>query len=139
MSPVSWAVVVLLALFVPFIPVFVRPVWRGTHPYLHRGVPPGWWVFGARAWRGFRRSLIVLPLVYVAMLAAVVAGGLTPRHSSLAWITTALAFLFLVGGALMVWLALFARPRALVPPALRSERGPVADWRARRSSARATR
>jgi hypothetical protein len=82
-------------------------------------------------WRGYTRSLLVVWIGLPLMLAAVVVGRFAPKSSTspLFWVavvlTVAAAFAMLV---LLPGVYLFARPKFLIPPLLRSQPGAVQEW-----------
>jgi hypothetical protein len=114
-------------------------VWSGEHTFLGRHDPPSAWPWGAPLWRGYVRSLPVLPGATSLLVVIAVAGAFIPRHSAAAsvWLVVAIAWFAAVVlgvGSIVLW----ARPQRLVPPAIRGRPGAVAEWRTR-AGARAAR
>jgi hypothetical protein len=82
------------------------------------GKPPPWWPWGVHAWNAFDRQLVP-SLPGVALLAL---GLVFPEQAI--W-----AFLFmLVIVPLGVSIALFNRPKFLVPPAMRAQPGLISAY-----------
>ena len=108
-----------------------RRVWSGEHTFLGRRDPPSAWPWGGPLWRGYVRSLPVLPGAMSLLVVIAVTGGVIARHSTAAsaWLVVTLAwFAAVVLGVGSV--VLFAWPQRLVPPALRGQPGALAEWRA---------
>lgn len=95
--------------------------------------PQPWWIWGERAWRIYRRSLLVL-FGIVAVFGLALAAGFAglPRPV----IVAAVLLGFVVGPILITTIGLFNEPKRLVPPGFRSEPGLLAERRARRTPER---
>jgi hypothetical protein len=130
-----WVAIVFVALLLPLGPPTLRRLWR--RPRRHD--PPRGWPWGAPLWRGYTRSLLVCWIAAPLMLTAVVVGRFAPKDSTspLFWLavvlTVAAAFALLV---LLPGVYLFARPKFLIPPLLRSQPGAVSEWISRWSKRR---
>lgn len=102
-------------------------VWRNAAPTMHHRSPI--WPGGEIAWRAFVRQCPVGCATLIAGLLAYLFGVLIPAPQS-GWpqaLMTAFGLAALVLVAFSVSIALFNRPRLLVPPHLRGERGWIAD------------
>lgn len=101
-------------------------LWRNQTTMYDR-VPSGW-LWSAGAWRAVVRSGPVLTCAMPIWVAAIMIGPLVPAHH---WAGFARPWWYVVPaiGVLLVGLALFGsivlinRPKLLVPPHLRGERG----------------
>lgn len=99
-------------------------IWRGSGA-IGAGVP-GWWVWGRSLWRAYVRGMPVSIAFGWLIPPTLVLLGLSAGAESSA-VGEALAMLFVSGILvfliLVLSIALFNWPSALVPPALRSDRG----------------
>ncbi len=137
-SPVDWVMLgICMALGLVAIRVGLR-AWTGRHTFLHMYDPPPGWRRSAPMWRGYVRTLGVLPLAWWSLVLAVLIGRFAPdRASAATWIAGGFGLL----AALWIFIALpaivlFARPRYLIPPAVRGQQGALSEWRqARRTGA----
>jgi hypothetical protein len=76
---------------------------------------PAWWAWGEVSWRGSRRSILLAALILVCFAVA-----LTLPSSIGVYFGLMAFFLFFPLGIAII---LFNRPKALVPPSSRSDRG----------------
>jgi hypothetical protein len=126
-SPLDWVAVGFAALLVPLGPPTVRRLWTRKR----RHDPPRGWPWGAALWRGYTRNLLVSAIAVPLLLVTVVVGRFAPKHSSSAlfWVAACLAVITaIVLLVLMPGVILFARPKFLIPPLLRSQPGAVQEW-----------
>jgi hypothetical protein len=91
--------------------------------------PPDWWPFDLPAWRALVRIAPLGAAEGTIWGAWFIANGLTDSAAVDA-LETVLQVLVAVALALIVTVALFNRPRALVLPPLRPLPGAIEEWRA---------
>jgi hypothetical protein len=110
--------------------------WRGESPWAHQVHPPTWWPFSDGLWRGNVRSTPlmavggVLMLTSAALLMAVRDLGWPAPADRVAWygvLRFVVVVLWVVTPSLGISVILFNRPRFVVPPHLRDQRGMVTD------------
>lgn len=115
---------------------YVLPqMWRGEWHYVHMDpdhVPPVW-IWGKPLWQGWLRlapvSVVVGWLVIVMMAFVLLAGDAqTGRFYDIAGIIGLAATPFMVMGVTVVF---FNRPKFMVVPNMRHQRGAVAQWLSR--------
>jgi hypothetical protein len=87
-------------------------------------------------WRGVRRITLIAPFTVTFAMLAVLTGAVIAKGSGIARLPQILGYLFaFTVFVLFPAVILLARPKVLIPPALRSERGAIADridsWRTR--------
>jgi hypothetical protein len=113
-----WAAVLLAA-------VGLWKTWNAASDHRSFQTPP-WFPYGEIWWTGYRRIQLPAALVVVSMaLFQTLSSG---RPAAVALVG------FLTGSLLACAVALFNRPKALVPPACRAQPGVVAELRARRAA-----
>jgi hypothetical protein len=106
-------------------------LWVVGAPRLWRGEadvddPSPAWPFGAATWRGVIRGFIVGPPCIAFALAGAAVAELTDADD----LGMAIGVIGLVGFVVLhVPILLFNRPKALVPPPLRHQRGALREWR----------
>jgi hypothetical protein len=96
-------------------------IWTGERPI--ENFVPGWWLWGSTSWRGLVRasaSFYVCTILLAVSLAFAVGHNALHRGSSLLeWLGRASLIAFITGLFVSVTVAIFNRPRTLVPPRLR--------------------
>lgn len=107
---------------------------------------PRWWLWGPPLWRGWHRALAVgvvsAAFLVLAFVSGVIADSLLPagvsRSDRLSYFIPFLVLLglFVLGLVFMLGIILVNRPKSVVPPRLRDERGAVGEWLGRRPRAR---
>jgi hypothetical protein len=98
--------------------------WNAPHD--HRSVAqPGWWVWGERSWRGYRRAQVAWVLVMLSF--ALILTVPSPAGPVLGLGGFGLAVVSLVT------IVLFNQPKWMVPPAMRTDTGLIHGWRRKRS------
>ena len=123
-------------------------IWRSEADIQRAEATEKWWPFGEAVRYGFIRGMPVGILAGTALTVSMAlvlveestSGGTSQAAAQAAWI----AFLVFVGLILVdLSVTLFNRPKFVVPPAARDERGAIALWwrgrkyrRSRRSTAR---
>ena len=125
MSVLAWVVWVGGVLFLVGGVRGVRATWRGERA---PPAPLASWLWGDALWRG---AVWAQPVGFVAiafMLAALPLILETDAGSALRGVGLACGALMLATWCLMGVIALFARPRLLIAPQLRDQRGVVAEW-----------
>jgi hypothetical protein len=107
------------------------------------GKAPGWWVWGETLFRGWVRSLIALTLTGTLLLGVFVLGVIADIGEESQTSSDAVQLAFAVSFVLLVLLfiagitvSLFNRPKFIVPPHLRGERGAIEQWARARSRSR---
>jgi len=133
-------IVVGLGLLIGIVGVRVaQRAWSGRHTYLAMEEPPRAWPWSPPLWRGYVRTLGVLPFAWWWMLATLVVGRFTPDHRSPAALPVAVlivVWVVLFFGVLPS-IVLFSAPQRLIPPAVRGRPGALAEWRTARHRRRA--
>jgi hypothetical protein len=113
--------------FVPLCVRGVRAMWRG--PVRLFAEPFPWWVWGAPLWRAYVRGMVAVGTTFVVDLLAVMVLIWAPDADAVLVAAVSVLVLSLaVGFLLMLTVALFNRPRAVVPPYLRDQPGALAEW-----------
>ena len=114
----------------------LRRYWIGTGFTFTRR-PPAWWCLGEVIWLGFLRSApMIVGVVWIGVIeivVAVVTAAATPDAKAGTPVVIAMSVLLLSAFAVTLSVILFSRPRFLIPPRFRTERGAVAEWRQRRA------
>lgn len=100
--------------------------WAAPADHWSHEMPP-YWLGGPRSWRAYRRAAAPLALGGVSLAVGVTFDSTMPYAG--------LAFLGVVP-LLVAMIAFFNRPKWLVPPACRADKGLVDEWRTRRRLAR---
>jgi cytochrome c biogenesis protein CcdA len=140
-SPVDWVMLGLcMVLGLVAARVGLR-AWTGRHAFLQMYDPPPGWRRSAPMWRGYVRTLGVLAVAWWCLVLAVLIGTFAPdRQSAATWIAGALALLAALWiFVLLPAIVLFARPRHLIPPAVRGQPGALSEWRQTRRTGPARR
>src|SRR3954453_18390597 len=110
----------------------VGRVWRG-HSELDGAPPPAWWPFSPPLWRGVARAFPVQGACALVLIGGGIAADLAGRDSSGYDVGMAVGLVGLLGIVLLALpIALYNRPRFLVPPHQRDEPGALAEWRRER-------
>ena len=125
------ASVVLCLLIVAWVWILqVRPTWRGDQKssYVRNAEEePGWYPFGYTYWRIQARSLVLggalITLLAVTQIVDSIEGSATQlmRDVLIAGLAVIAVGILAVG--------LFARPKVLIPPPFRNEKGPLGNRR----------
>ncbi len=105
----------------------VPALWRDEVDYFH-AVPPSW-VWSDALWRGWVRALpssgvIAIPLFLLAGVALAAADG-SAMQAACGYATFGLLAVFLLNTAAI---SLFARPKFVIAPPLRSQPGAIGEW-----------
>lgn len=93
--------------------------------------PQAWWVWGPRAWQALLRArpVGIIGGWWIVLAIATGSGLNDPTKTTGLTIVALIATLAsLTAMALFVSVQLFARPKRLIPPALRSQRGLLSEW-----------
>lgn len=110
--------VLIIAVWLFAIASVVGVVKRWNAPRTHASYSrPTWWAWGEVSWMGYRRSVLLAALIVVCFAVALTVPTTIGVYFGLA------AFFLLFPLALAI--ALFNRPKLLVPPACRGDRGPI--------------
>jgi len=130
-----------LLAFMCFIYVRAAPrLWDGRAGAAEDEPPPGGWPLGAASWRGgMRATLVTLPCSALLILFGWAFNRTSPDSTAYDVLGTlgAASVLLLIG--LTASITLVNRPRFLVPPHLRSQRGVLQERRERREHRRGDR
>jgi hypothetical protein len=128
--PIGFAVV-MTAVTVVYVPYLIwrwPVIWEKPSPVFDQ--PLAWWVWGEALWRAYVRVLPVGSAVFAVLMVALVPAIYGIGGDAGLVISVAVAVLDLAAWVvLMATIALFNRPRSLVPPHLRQQPGAVAEWR----------
>lgn len=105
----------------------VPALWRDEVDYFHE--VPRSWVWSGALWRGWVRAIpsvgvISIPIFLLSGLALGAADG-SAIQTACGYSTFGLLAVFLLNTAAI---SLFARPKFLIAPPLRSQRGAIAEW-----------
>lgn len=132
------AILVLLTGSIGLVQFRLRDWWSGERSL--PGTPPPGWSWGGAAWRGYVRCLcavgiVSLPGMLIAAWSFMVRSVLPASVQVSSLLGRCLAIVAMVGAAFVVLgliLACFIffvnRPRSLVPPRYRGQRGVLLDW-----------
>jgi hypothetical protein len=127
-------VVFALLAFMAWLYVRAAPrLWTGHAGPAADERPPAWWPLGAPSWRGgSRAALVTVPSGALLILFGWGFNRTTPGSTAYGVLGTlaAASTLLLIG--LTVTITLVNRPRFLVPPHLRAQRGVLQERRERR-------
>jgi hypothetical protein len=135
MEPREWVPFGIFVLVIAGATLRLPRIWRHEAPYFDR--VPGWWIWGDALWRGWVRALPTgvglgwyLILGYVLLISVIPQTPEKGRFGMIipAWFGLPFLFLFGLGFGVMAAIALFNRPKVLVPPHPRDEPGAVAEW-----------
>lgn len=100
-------------------------IWRGTSPFLESDGSAGLrWFWGERIGRGLVRGIAMAGLAFVAVGVSLTSLALN-GGDDLGPVGRAAGWAALGALGLMMLIVLFNRPKLLVPPSLRAERGAV--------------
>jgi hypothetical protein len=130
LSATDWFVAIgFLALVVGATAVAAR-LWRAPEGWLE-GRLSGIWPYGGPLLRGFVRAFGAITIAAAALPLGLLAG----------WVVGAEALIVCLGVFLVSWgvavsVALFNRPRFVVPPPLRQQPGALREWTSRRRADR---
>ena len=115
---------VLLVLAICRLPAY----WRGNVSIIDRVRP--WWPYGAALLRGWQRALAVGVGAFAFGVAAAVCGILNASYGSNAVerLIGVLAIVMVTLVLLMLVVMLFNRPKFMVPPRFRDQRGALSEW-----------
>lgn len=119
---ISYVLALIIAFFLAGATPQITRVWRAGQndefrfEYEHR---PEFWPWGSALWRASYRAM----LPYVGLTAAMAVFLALPESGAFERVRTAVVWIAVGMIALMLSIALFNRPRFLVPPRLRSKPG----------------
>jgi len=110
----------------------VGKVWRGESQFDPTS-PPAFWPFSVTLWRGVGRAFVIQGLAVLLLIGGGVAGDIVGEDSeAYDWVMG----VGVIGVLSLFFLAFpitfFNRPKFLVPPHQRGERGALAEWRVER-------
>jgi hypothetical protein len=119
----TWVFDGLFATLIAFATTQLPRLWRDTEAA--RRPRPSWWFWGQRTWKAMLRAQPAgICVGWTIALAAAGGSGLNGAQTTPLTILAVVSVSAVVLGAgLIVSIVLFARPKILVPPALRGDQG----------------
>jgi hypothetical protein len=114
--------------------VRLKAIWRDGLPYAKHNFDRG-----SPAWRAWVRATVALAwLGALGLILGMVAMSLPPNLGVTTVLAAAGGLLFLGSILLGFFIALFNRPKAVIPPLYRDEPGALAEWAVRRRRRRSS-